>query len=124
MTPSPVYAEEPCVYTYQVVLTAAQILKNQNVPIDVDSDFLLTGIHGTRTGSYNVNFKLPSGRSFSNVMIQDTNLIGVANQPTAIGPSALYNRGTVGPTLEITDTSGAGNTLEICFSGIRRFIVG
>jgi hypothetical protein len=122
--PDPIYAEEPCMYTYQVVLAAGQSLKNQNVPIDVDSDFLLTGIHGTRTGPFNVNYKLPSGRSFSNVAVQDTNLIGTANQPAAIGPSALYNRGTVGPTLEIQDTSGAANTLELCFSGIRRFTVG
>jgi hypothetical protein len=125
MTPAPApnYQEEPAIYTYQVALTANQRLQNQNIPIDPDSDFLLTGIHGTSTGRFTVNLRLPSGRSLSNVAMSDLNLIGTANQPTAIGPAPVYVAGGIGPALELLDTSGAGNTLEICFSGIRRFRV-
>jgi hypothetical protein len=119
--PEPTYAEEPCIYPFQVVLTANQALVGQRVLIDSDSDFLLTGIHGTNTGTYKINFRLPSGRQLSNTPIQSANLIGTANQPTAIGPSPVYVRAGIGPAVDITDTSGAGNTVEICFSGIRRF---
>jgi hypothetical protein len=49
----PTYAQEPCMYVYQVTLTANQVLRNQKVPIDLDSDFMLTGIHGTQTGGWN-----------------------------------------------------------------------
>jgi hypothetical protein len=123
MTPQLNYAEEPCVYVFQVVLTANQALKNQNVPIDPDSDFLWTGIHGSSTGTYTLNVRLPTGRNLANVALNNTNLIGTANQPTAIGPAPVYPRAGIGPSLEITDTSGAGNTVQICFSGIRRFAV-
>jgi hypothetical protein len=121
--PDPTYAEEPCLYVFQLALTALQTLRNQKVPIDVDSDFMLTGIHGTSTGSFTLNMRLPSGRMLSNNQLQNTNLIGTANQPTAIGPAPVYIAAGTGPALDLTDTSNAGNTLEICFSGIRRFLV-
>jgi hypothetical protein len=114
-------AEEPCLYTLQLTLTANQALKNQKVPIDPDSEYVLTGIHGTSTGTYTLNFKLPSGRSLANNQVTNADLIGTAQQPTAIGPTPVYLPDSVGPAVDITDTSGAGNTIEICFTGIRRF---
>lgn len=119
----PQYAEEPAIYPFQIVLTANQRLQDQKVPIDPDSDFELTGIHGTSTGSYTINFKLPSGRPLSNNPIQNVNLIGTSNQPTAIGPTQVYGAKTVGPAIDIVDTSGASNTIEICFDGIRRYAI-
>ena len=116
--PAPI--EEPCMYVFQLVMTPGQKLANQKVPIDTDSDFLLTGIHGTSTGDYSINFKLPSGKPFANNQVQKQNLIGTANQPTAIGPSQVYLGASIGPALDLTETSGFANTLEICFSGIRK----
>lgn len=113
-------AEEPCLYPLQVALTANQKLPAQRVPIDRDSDFLLTGIHGTSTGTYTINLRLPSGRMLSNNPVANANLVGTANQPTAIGPEPLYQATSV-LTVDLVDTSGTGNTVELIFSGIRRF---
>ncbi|MDP9054841.1 MAG: hypothetical protein M3N93_11165 [Acidobacteriota bacterium] len=127
MTPvsldDPNYTYEPCIYPLQIALTANQALRNQKVGIDSDSDFILTGVHGTSTGAFNINFKLPSGRMVSNNLVQSANLIGTANQPAAFAPM-LYKKGGLGPATDLTDTSGAGNTVEIIYDGYRRFPVG
>jgi hypothetical protein len=92
-----------------------------SVNIDRDSDFLLTGINGpTGGGAYTLNFKLPSGRLIANAEMLFTDIIGTANQPTAIGPPPIYRAGSVGPQLDLTDVSGASNLVRIQFSGIRR----
>jgi hypothetical protein len=114
------YVEEPCFYVYQVALTANQALRDQAVPVDRDADFMLTGIHGTSTSTYTINFRLPSGRQFANTQLHNVNLVGTAAEPALVGPAPVYAAGSVGPALDITDTSGAGNTVEIIFSGIRR----
>jgi hypothetical protein len=119
----PNYTYEPCFYPLQLTLTALQALKGQKVPIDGDSDFILTGIHGTQTSTYTINVKLPSGRQLSNNPVQNANLVGSANQPTAF-PPMLYPHGGNGPSCDLTDTSNANNTLEIVFDGYRRFPVG
>ena len=119
MTPAQ-YVEEPCFYVFNVVLTAAQALRDLAVPIDKDADFLLTGIHGISTGTYTLNFRLPSGRQFSNVQVQNALLVGTAAEPTLIGPAPVYDRASVGPAVDITDTSGGGNTVTIIFAGIRK----
>jgi hypothetical protein len=119
-TPATAYVEEPAFLVLQIVLTALQPLTRLPMTIDRDSDFLLTGIHGTSTGGYKINFRTPSGRTFANNQIQNVNLVGVANQPTPIGPPLAYAAASTGPMLDITDTSNANNTVELIFSGIRR----
>ena len=116
----PTYVEEPAIYVFTQTLTANQILQAVSVNIDRDSDFLLTGLNGSSTGAYTLNFRLPSGRLVANAQILNTDLIGTANQPTAIGPPPIYRAGSVGPQLDLTDTSGSSNNLIIVFSGIRR----
>lgn len=116
----PTYVEEPAIYVFTQQLTNGQALQQVSVNIDRDSDFLLTGINGSSTGSYTLNFRLPSGRLIANAQILNTDLLGTANQPTAIGPPPIYRAGSVGPQLDLTDTSGNTNNLIIVFSGIRR----
>ena len=128
MTPSasstpanqPTYVEEPAMYVYTITLTALEAVQQASVNIDRDSDFLLTGINGSSTGNYTLNFRLPSGRLVANTQILNIDLIGTANQPTAIGPPPIYRAGSVGPQLDLTDVSNASNTIIIVFSGIRR----
>lgn len=128
MTPSassnpenqPTYVEEPAIYVFTQQLTANDHVGQVAVNIDRDSDFLLTGINGSSDGAYTLNFRLPSGRLISNAEILNTDIIGTANQPTAIGPPPIYRAGSVGPQLDLTDVSGATNNLIIVFSGIRR----
>ena len=116
----PTYVEEPASYVFAYTLTANQSVQRVPVQIDRDSDFLLTGINGSSTGNYTLNFRLPSGRLYASAQITNGQLIGTANQPTAVGPPPIYRAGSSGPELDLTDTSGASNTLQIVFSGIRR----
>ena len=90
------------------------------VNIDRDADWLWTGLNGSSTGEYTVNFRLPSGRQLANAEILNTDIVGTANQPTQIGPPPVYRAGSTGPQLTMTDISGAPNTVTLIFSGIRR----
>ena len=116
----PTYVEEPAIYPFFVTLTSDQHIADTAVNIDRDSDFLLTGIWGSSTGPYTLNFRLPSGRQVSTQEILDTDLLGTANQPTAIGPPPIYRAGSNGPQLSLTDVSGASNSIRLYFGGIRR----
>jgi hypothetical protein len=116
----PAYVEEPSIYPFTFNLTAGQHISDVAVNIDRDADWLWTGLNGSSTGAYTVNFRLPSGRQLANAEILNTDIVGTANQPTQIGPPPVYRAGSSGPQLTITDISGAGNTVTLIFSGIRR----
>lgn len=116
----PTYVEEPAIYLFSTTLSSDQHIADVAVPIDRDSDFLLTGLNGSSTGNYTLNFRLPSGRQIANAEVLDTDILGTANQPTAIGPPPIYRAGSNGPQLSLTDISGAANTIIIVFTGIRR----
>lgn len=116
----PEYVEEPAIYTFVQALTAGQHLNEVAVNIDRDTDWLWTGLNGSSTGNYTVNFRLPSGRQLSNAEIFNQDIIGTANQPTTIGPPPVYRAGSVGPQVTLTDISGGANTVTIVFTGIRR----
>lgn len=116
----PTYVEEPAMYVFTETLNNGQHLGQVAVNIDRDSDFLLTGINGSSDGAYTLNFRLPSGRLIANAEILNTDLIGTANQPTAIGPPPIYRAGSVGPQLDLSNLSGGNNVVNIIFSGIRR----
>jgi hypothetical protein len=116
----PEYIEEPAIYVFIQSLTANQHIGQISVNIDRDADFLWTGLNGSSDGTYTVNFRLPSGRNISNAEILNTDIIGTANQPTAIGPPPIYRAGSSGPQLALTDTSGSTNVVIIIFTGIRR----
>lgn len=118
---APSYVEEAANYVFSRTLAANEALTRLPVLIAVDSDFLLTGIHGTKTGDYLINFRGAGGRSFCNAMIHDANLVGTSpSQPTPIGPAESYRAGSSGPMLDLTNLTGAPNNVEIVFSGIRR----
>jgi hypothetical protein len=116
----PTFVEEPAIYVFQLTLTANQALQRVPVNIDRDSDFLLTGINGSSTGTYSLNVRLPSGRLIGSSQINNVNFIGAANQPTSIGPPPIYRAGSTGPELDLTETSGSSNIVQIVFNGIRR----
>lgn len=119
--PDQTYGYEPAIYAFQIVMTANQKLNAQKVPIDPDSDFLLRGVHGSSTGGYTVNMRLPRGNNISNAAIQNGNFVGTASQPAPIGPSPVYLANGIGPAVDLVETSGATNTIEIIFSGVRRY---
>lgn len=117
----PNYTYEPCFLPLQVTLLANGVANGQVVGPLADADFVLTGIHGTSTGTYTVNFKLPSGRYVSpNAQIKNTDLVGTPQTPTDFPPT-LYPKGSQTIKFDVTDTSGAGNTIEIICSGYNRY---
>lgn len=118
--PQPQFVEEPGIYPFTFTLTGNQAVQDIPVVIDRDSDFLLTGIWGSSTGLYTLNFALPSGRKICSSQILNTNIIGTANQPTPIGPPPIYRAGSKGPAVDLTDITGAGNSVTIYFGGLRR----
>jgi hypothetical protein len=116
----PEYVEEPAIYVFTMTLTGNQHVGQVSVNIDRDADFLLTGLNGSSDGAYTLNFRLPSGRLISNVEILNSDLLGTANQPTAIGPPPIYRAGSSGPQLDLSELTGEDNNVIIIFSGIRR----
>jgi hypothetical protein len=118
------FVEEPAEYIFNASLTNQVQTPFVPVNIDRDSDFLLTGINGSSTGAFTMNFQLPSQRSFANAPVNNGNILGTASIPAAIGPPPVYRAGSIGPAVQLQDTSGASggspNVIQIVFSGIRR----
>ena len=117
----PEYVEEAAYVVFEITLSGGQHITRVPVPIDRDSDFLWTAINGSADGTYTLNPTLPSGRYLCTSEITDGNFVSTAaNQPTTIGPPALYRAGSSGPLLDLTDTSNSTNVIKLVFSGIRR----
>ncbi len=117
----PEYVEEAAYIVFEITLAGNQQIKRVPVPIDRDSDFEWTAINGSSDGDYTLNPTLPSGRYLCTSEIAQGNFVSpAANQPTTIGPPALYRAGSSGPLLDLTETSGSSNVIKLVFSGIRR----
>lgn len=120
-TQQPTFVEEMAIYPFSVTLTGNQALTRLPVNIDRDSDFVLMGIAGGQTGGYTLNLRLPSGRLIASAQMVNSQFVAPnANQPTPWGPPSIYRAGSTGPEVDITDTSGSGNTVNLLFIGTRR----
>lgn len=121
--PAPLqYYVEPAILVYDVVLLASQVLNSQPVPIDGDSDFEWLALAGTSTGIFDINIQLASGRRLGNAWMNSVNVVGTAQFPVALPVGALFPRsGAI--NVDIRDTSVAGNTVQLCFHGLKRFAV-
>lgn len=114
------YYDEAGGYVFDYVLNANQIALGLSVPIDQDSDFIWMATYGTQTGTYKVNFKTARGRQIFSSPVNSLNAIGTAQFPTVWEPAFTYNAsGRI--MLDLTDTSGAQNTVQLVFLGVRRF---
>jgi len=110
-------------YPYQVTLTASQSLKDQSVPIDGDSDFLILALAGTQTGAYRLNFKTGTGRYLAQQGLRNANIVGTGQFPCVLPkPMLIPARGRI--AVDIEDLSVAGNTVELVFIGIRLYRTG
>lgn len=118
--PQASYVEEAAYLVFNFTLQPNQHYGRVPVNIDRDADFMATGIHGSSNGNFTLNFRLPSGRLFASAECNNGNFLGTANQPAVIGPPPIYRAGSTGPELDMTDTSGAINMVQLIFSGIRR----
>lgn len=99
------------------VLTPNQAVTNVSVQI-LDRSFkwmLLTGIF---TGPFTILIKdSRNKRPFSNQQIHCNNLVGTATNPfPLLTPFTFERRGSI--LADITDISGAGNTIRLGFIGV------
>lgn len=108
-------------YVYDVVLTGNQFLRDQSISTTNDADFAWRGIVvAVSTGAFNIRFSDSQGFYLSNGMIASANLIGDAASPWPMFPEILIPAGgRIG--VDIQDTSGAGNTIEIVCRGVKRY---
>ncbi len=109
-------------YVYDIVLTANQTLLNQTVPIQPDADFLwrATSI-GIATGAFSIKYYDSQGYALSNApRINNSFNVGLISTPAPRFPELIFPAGSrIG--IDITDLSGAGNTIQIVFLGPKRY---
>lgn len=108
-------------YPYDVVLTANQFLRDQSISTTNDADFSWRAIViAYSTGTFNVRFADSQGYYISNGMIVSANILGDAASPYPIFPEILIPAGgRIG--IDIQDTSGSGNTIELLCRGVKRY---
>lgn len=115
------YEDIDFTYPYDVVLTANQFLRDQSISTTNDADFAWRAIViATMTGSFNVRFADSQGYYLSNGLIASANLVGDASSPFPVFPEILIPAGgRIG--IDIQDTSGDTNTIEILARGVKRY---
>ncbi len=119
--PAPQVFEEPALYVFDKVLVANTEYLSQGLNVDGDADFILLGIAGNATSSsYQLRLKLKNGRPLSNAYVNAANLVGTAQFPVALPREIQFDAsGQIG--LDIKDTSGSSNTVQLIFIGVKRF---
>lgn len=116
------YFSEPGMAVFDLVMLASTPYPDLSQFFGQDHDFLITGLCGTQTGVYTVQFILPNGRQLSTAQVNNANIIGTAQFPTPLWPAVRVPKGgRIG--MNITETSGAGNTIQIVFNGLRLYRV-
>jgi hypothetical protein len=118
--PVPSFYEETFQYVFQISLTSNQVVKEQRQTIDRDADFIWTAIWGTQTGAYSIQFRDAQGRIMSSGEVRNVNAVGTAQFPVPLmKPRIIPGGGFI--TMNLTELSGAGNTIELVFGGFKRF---
>lgn len=106
-------------YVLDVVLTANQITQVQK-SIDTDSDFLWEAIKvTTATGAFNVQFTDARRYQLSDGYLPSSVYTGA--DPYALG-NALVEPAGGRFLVNLQDTSGSGNTIQIVFMGAKRYL--
>ena len=118
--PTPEFYPEWSFYNFTRTLTANQELLDQSIAIDGDSDFWWMALLGCSTGTYELRFKLPSGRYVCSARLPSPFLVGTAQLPGPVVPFVWCPAsGRIG--VDVRDTSGAGNTINLGLRGYRNF---
>ena len=110
-------------YVYQVTLTALQALADQVVALSNDADFVWRAvIANSQTGAYKIRFSDSQGYYLSNALIPNSALLyGTVAEPYPIFPEIILPAGgRIG--IDITDLSGSGNTVQLLFRGVKRYV--
>ena len=107
-------------YLANITLTALQSLTTA-VSINADSDFMCLWLIASSTGGFTLSWQdNATGRLFQNNPVNSANIFGTAQLPFPMLPPYTFQRqGSIG--LTVTDTSNAGNTVQIVFAGKKIF---
>lgn len=115
------YVDVDFTYPYDVILTANQFLRDQSVSTTNDADFAWRAIViASFTGTFNVRFADSQGYYLSNGVVSNANILGDAASPFPVFPEILIPAGGR-IAIDIQDTSGGTNTIELLMRGVKRF---
>lgn len=121
----PGFVDVDFTYVYDVVLTANQVLYDQVTPIRNDADFEWRAmVSAVNTSTFKVRFSDSQGYYLSNGFINNANFLdNGARLPWTVFPGVLLPAGgKIG--IDIQDTSGAENTIQLLFRGVNRYRIG
>jgi hypothetical protein len=108
-------------YVFPQTVLLANAVGNAVLQIQFDSDFEWIWIVGSSTGTYTIQINDSStGRNLSNSPVNNVNFVGTAQLPFPLVEPYLLARSTT-ITAAITDTSNAGNTIQLVFRGYKLF---
>ncbi len=111
-------------YVYDITLTASQLLTDQQA-IEQDADFVwrATVINNATSLLAAVRFSDSDDYFLSNSRVAFQNIQGDPSSPSPRFPEiVLPSGGKIG--IEIEDLSGAQNTIQILFRGVKRYYEG
>lgn len=106
---------------YDIVLQANENLQNQARDVPTDADFVWRAtVANVFTGFYSVRFADSQGYFFANGLMHVINLSASAIAPGVNGKEVIIPAGgQIG--IDIKDLSGAPNTIQILFLGVKRY---
>jgi len=120
-----IYKDRPYTYIYNPPngeLTGNQVLQDE-VSIETDSDFNLEAWYiSDFTGTFTVQLTDSTGYQLQSGEIQSAGLSQSGADPTVFSPAHPFPAGGK-IRINITDTSGTTNPLQIAFVGTKRFRV-
>lgn len=108
-------------YAMPPTQVAGNAVLNTAIVINADADFQAIWLIANSTGAFNCIFSDGStGRQFMSTAVRNTNLFGTAQNPFPMLPPYVFKRqGSI--ILQLTDVSGAPNTIQVVFSGKKIF---
>lgn len=116
------YYEEPAAIVLDITLSASQARNGVGVFVDGDGDFRLEAISGSSTGAYSLRFKTPREKNFPDSQARNSNLVGTAAFPFPLPAPMTYPAGAK-ISFDLTDLSGASNTVQLVLIGYKLFRV-
>jgi hypothetical protein len=106
-----------------IVLTALQQLP-LSITILSRADFELVFVTGNSTGGYTLQIQDTSQRNWFSNPINNVNFVGTAQNQFPMGMVPVRMPATVVYDFTFTDTSNAGNTIQLCLCGNELFPIG
>jgi hypothetical protein len=104
------------VYVIDATRTANQTIE-ENIKISTANHFVVTHIVGNSTGIYQVQFRdSGTNKHWQEGLMNNVNVVGSAQLPFEL-PHPRFVRAGATLYYNVKDTSGSGNTIQICLIG-------